>query len=183
MARLLDLPDELIAHIASLLSPTDLLTLQQVSVRLHALVTASAALQYALELHVAGMVDNPAARAVPGERLHLLRRKTAAWRTLDLHPNVGERTVLPLRHSPSGIYDLTGGVLLLGERRHAENHTGTDSVHTVQLHAAFTGEKEKGRERKDGVPPLWRTVDLGKQVIDVGLAIQEHDLIAIVTYS
>ncbi|KAI0764752.1 hypothetical protein C8Q74DRAFT_1219704 [Fomes fomentarius] len=43
-----ELPDELIA---SRLAPTDLRALQQVSMRLHALVTASAALQYALELH------------------------------------------------------------------------------------------------------------------------------------
>ena len=91
--------------------------------------------------------------------------------------NLSDKKVLPLSHNPSGIYDLTGGVLLLGERRHTEGNTGTDSVHTVRLHSAFE-EKAVTQTSK-----LWSHLDLGKQVIDVGLAIQEHDLIAIVTYS
>lgn len=172
---LLDLPAELIVYIASLLPSNDLLAVQQVSVRLRDLIKSSLALQYLIELHVAGMVDNPASRLVPGDRLRILRQKETAWRSLDL----SERKVLPLQHNPSGIYDLTGGVLLLGERRQPESHTGTDSVHTVHLQSAFRNSQDDAEVK----PPLWRTVDLGKQVIDVGLSIQEHDLLAIVTYS
>lgn len=171
--NLVDLPDELLAQIASLLDAGALVRLQQVSTRFHVVVQSNVALQYAIELDVAGMVDNPASRLVPAERLRILRQKEESWRTIDL----SDRRVLSLQHNPSGIYDLTGGVLLLGERRNAGMHTGTDSVHTVHLHSAFRNAAGDARPL-----PLWRTIDLGQQVIDVGLAIQEHDLIAIVTY-
>ncbi|TFK83621.1 hypothetical protein K466DRAFT_602712 [Polyporus arcularius HHB13444] len=172
---LLTLPDELIVQIAYHLTPGDLLHIQEVCSRLQDVVKSNAALQYAIELFVSGMIDNPSSRLVPGERLRILRAKEHAWRELDL----SDRTVLPLSHHPSGIYDLTGGVLLLGERKVTQSLVGTDNVHTVKLHSVF------GRGDGDRPDPnsLWRKIDLGKQVIDVGLAIQEHDLVAIVTYS
>ncbi|KAH9896674.1 hypothetical protein C8Q73DRAFT_757040 [Cubamyces lactineus] len=168
-----DLPDELLVLIASELDFEDLLRLQQVCSRLHGVVKSDSALQYALELRVAGMIDNPASRLVPGERLRILRAKEEAWRSLDL----SDRRSIALNHNPSGIYDLTGGTLLLGERRHGENLTGTDAVHTINLHSAFSYADAQDTRA------LWSNIDLGKQIIDVGLAIQEHDLIALVTYS
>ncbi|KAI0367219.1 hypothetical protein BV20DRAFT_1024880 [Pilatotrama ljubarskyi] len=170
---LLDLPDELLVHIASDLHFRDLLNLQQVCSRWRDVVKSNAALQYDIELRVAAMVDNPSSRLVPGERLRILRAKEQAWRTLDL----SDKRSLVLGHRPSGIYDLTGGTLLLGERRVAEGFSGTDAVHTIGLHSAFSGSGPRAP------PSLWSNIDLGKQVIDVGLAIQEHDLIAVVTYS
>ncbi|KAL1941516.1 hypothetical protein VTO73DRAFT_6955 [Trametes versicolor] len=171
--NLLGLPDELLVQIASYLALYELLFLQQTCSRWQEVVRSSAALQYAIELSVAGMIDNPASRLVPGERLRILERKEKAWRVLDM----SDRRSLTLSHRPSGIYDLTGGTLLLGERHNGEGYAGTDAVHTINLHAAAL---------EDGVRtngPSWSNIDLGKQVIDVGLAIQEHDLMAIVTYS
>ncbi len=173
MAIILDLPDELLTQIAIHLSWRDLVYLQHTCTCLLDVVKSTAALQYVIELHVAGRIDNTASSLVPGERLRILREKERAWRHVDL----SDRKVLPLRHSPSGIYDLTGGVLLLGERWHTEGTTGTESVHTVRLHSAFNEQIASQANR------LWSHLDLGRPVIDVGLAIQEHDLIAIVTYS
>ena len=173
MAVILDLPDELLAQIALHLSWRDLIHLQQTCNCLLDVVKSTAALQYIIELHVAGRIDNYASTLVPGERLRILHKKEWAWRNVDL----SDRTVLPLRHNPSGIYDLTGGVLLLGERSHSEGTTGTESVHTVRLRSAFKDQPTSQANR------LWSHLDLGKPVIDVGLAILEHDLIAIVTYS
>ncbi|KAL7284326.1 hypothetical protein ACG7TL_001612 [Trametes sanguinea] len=170
---LLALPDELLVHIASQLGFSDIISLQLVCSRWYDIVKSNAGLQYTLELRVAGMIDNPASRLVPGERLRILRTKEAAWRTLDL----SDKRSLTLSHNPSGIYDLTGGTLLLGERRYTEGMSGTDAVHTINLHSAFKDEQYRSS------PSLWSNLDLGKQVIDVGLAIQEHDLIAIVTYT
>ena len=93
--------------------------------------------------------------------------------------DLSERTVIPLNHHPSGIYDLTGGVLLLGERQANQSAVGTDNVHTVKLQSAF----DRHDDNKLSSDSLWQKIDVGRQVIDVGLAIQEHDLIAIVTYS
>ncbi|KAI0826523.1 hypothetical protein BC628DRAFT_1536416 [Trametes gibbosa] len=167
---LLDLPDELLVVVASQLRFEDLVSLQQVCHRWHSVVGVNATLQYAIELRIAGKIDNPASCLVPGERLRALRAKEEAWRTIDL----SDRRPLTLGHRPSGIYDLTGGILLLGERRHTGSHTGTDAVHTMDLHSVFSDST---------VRPRWSNIDLAKQVIDVGLAIQEHDLIAIATYS
>ena len=173
MATILHLPEELLTQIAIHLSWRDLIHLQQTCTSLLDVVQSNAALQYIIELHVAGRIDNSASSLVPGERLRILREKERAWRDVDL----SDRKVLPLRHHPSGIYDLTGGVLLLGERRHSEGTIGTESVHTVRLHSAF------GDQATSPANKLWSHLDLGRPVIDVGLAIQEHDLIAIVTYS
>ena len=172
---LLTLPDELIVYIAHLLSPRDLLHVLEVCSRLRDVVKNNAALQYNVELFACGTIDNPSSRLVPAERLRILRTKEEAWRNLDL----SERTVIPLNHHPSGIYDLTGGVLLLGERQANQSAVGTDNVHTVKLQSAF----DRHDDNKPSSDPLWQKIDVGRQVIDVGLAIQEHDLIAIVTYS
>lgn len=170
---LLDLPDELLVQIASYLAFHELVFLQQICSRWKEVVRSNATLQYAIELRVAGMIDNPASRLVLGERLRILQAKEKAWRALDM----SDRRSLTLSHRPSGIYDLTGGTLLLGERHNGEGHAGTDAVHTMHLHAASSDDGA----RSNG--PSWTNIDLGKPVIDVGLAIQEHDLIAIVTYS
>ncbi|KAH9855664.1 hypothetical protein C2E23DRAFT_814283 [Lenzites betulinus] len=166
----LALPDELLESIASHLPFEDLVHIRRVCRRWHDVVETNATLQYAIELRVAGMIDNPASRLVPGERLRLLRAKEHAWREIDL----SDKRSLTLGHRPSGIYDLTGGTLLLGERRNNDSYTGTDAIHTVDLHSVFSESTTR---------PRWSNIDLAKQVIDVGLAIQEHDLIAVVTYS
>lgn len=131
--NLLDLPDELLVQIASYLALYELLFLQQTCSRWQEVVRSSAALQYAIELSVAGMIDNPASRLVPGERLRILERKEKAWRVLDM----SDRKSLTLSHRPSGIYDLTGGTLLLGERHNGEGYAGTDAVHTINLHSTL----------------------------------------------
>ncbi|OJT14821.1 hypothetical protein TRAPUB_8615 [Trametes pubescens] len=170
---LLDLPDELLVQIASYLALYELVLLQQVCARWREVIRSNAALQYNIELRVAGMIDNPASRLVPGERLRILQRKEKAWRVLDM----SDKRSLTLSHRPSGIYDLTGGTLLLGERRNGEGYAGTDAVHTIQLNAVSSNSGSQANDSS------WTNIDLGKQVIDVGLAIQEHDLLAIVTYS
>ena len=171
--HILTLPDELLGDIAAFLSALDLVHAQQVCRRFRNVLQSHAALQYTIELHATAMVDNPACRLPPGEKLRLLREKEDAWRQL----NLSNRTTLPLKHNPSGIYDLTGGVLLLGERIQREAHTGTDNVRTVPLHPLFDADSDDGKAK------FWNKIDLHKQVIDVGLAIPEHDLIAIVTYT
>ena len=61
--------------------------------------------------------------------LRCLRDKEAAWQQLDLSNPV----TLPTKHNTSGIYDLTAGVLLLGERLRPDIQAGTDNVFTVDL--------------------------------------------------
>ncbi|KAI0674135.1 hypothetical protein C8Q78DRAFT_1184113 [Trametes maxima] len=173
---LLRLPDELLLQIAAQLDFHQLFSLQEVCARLCDVIRSDAALQYAIELRVAGMIDNPASHLVPGERFRILRAKENAWRAFDLSDKVS----LPLRHQPSGIYDLTGGTFLLGERRFSDQSSTTDAVNLIRLHSVFP----EGPEHAERDPSTyWSKIDLKKQVIDVGLAVQEHDLIAVVTYS
>ena len=137
------------------------------------MVTSHPLLQYTIELYATGTVDNPASSLVPGEKLRKLREKEDAWRSIDLSPSA----TLSVSYNPSGIYDLTGGTILLGERGIRDGMPVTDNVRTAQLEDVL----KQASDRQSST--LWRKIDVGKSVIDVGLAIQEHDLIAVVTYS
>ena len=169
----LDLPDELLAYIGTFLHAPELIQIQQVCSRLRDVVTSHPLLQYTIELYATGTVDNPASSLVPGEKLRKLREKEDAWRSIDLSPSA----TLSVSYNPSGIYDLTGGTILLGERGIRDGMPVTDNVRTAQLEDVL----KQASDRQSST--LWRKIDVGKSVIDVGLAIQEHDLIAVVTYS
>ena len=173
MTPLFHLPDELLVQIIGYLRAIDIIRVQQTCLRLLSVVQSHAALQYEIELYATGMIDNPTSPLVVGDKLRCLRDKEAAWQQLDLSNPV----TLPTKHNTSGIYDLTGGVLLLGERLRPDIQAGTDNVFTVDLRSVFDQHEEEARVK------LWKKISLCKQVIDVGLAIQEHDLIAIVTYT
>ncbi|OBZ77956.1 hypothetical protein A0H81_02072 [Grifola frondosa] len=106
-------------------------------------------------------------------KLRLLRGREQAWRRLDL-PEV---TSIPVRHSPSGIYDLTRGVFLLGERSRQSSRRSTDGLKFIKISSIGAN----GTERGDG-HISWSTIKLERPIIDIGLSAQEHDLIAVVTY-
>ena len=169
----LGLPDELLAYIGTFLHGSELIQIQQVCNRLRSVVTSHPLLQYTIELYATSTVDNPASSLVPGEKLRKLREKEDAWRSIDLSPSA----TLSVSYNPSGIYDLTGGTILLGERGIRDGMPVTDNVRTAQLEDVL----KQASDRQSST--LWRKIDVGKSVIDVGLAIQEHDLIAVVTYS
>lgn len=154
----LDLPTELIVRICLLLNPPDLLSCQLTSKILHDIIQRSVIIQYHCALHAASADDNPNCPLSLSERLALLRRGSKAWKILE--PNFIQ--TIPVAHDPSGIYDLTGGTYLLGNYARLE-------LHYVQL-------PNSPEERS-----VWRTINVDRRIIDMGLSVYEHDLLAVIT--
>ncbi|EPQ56060.1 hypothetical protein GLOTRDRAFT_93548 [Gloeophyllum trabeum ATCC 11539] len=80
---LLGLAVELIIHILKELDFKDIVSLRRVCNDLKCTVDESIALQYEIELAVAGMEDNPGSRLNTAERLSRLRRYTLSWQDMN----------------------------------------------------------------------------------------------------
>ncbi|TDL21222.1 hypothetical protein BD410DRAFT_789976 [Rickenella mellea] len=108
-AELSKLPDELLVKILRNLDATSLLRAQQANVRLCNLIKSEKALQYQLELFIAGMVDGPeSAPFTLEERMARLKEYTSAWEFLDRK----EPETFKVREP--GIWNMTGGLLSYG---------------------------------------------------------------------
>lgn len=155
---LFDLPTELLIRIFCDLNSSDLVSCQLTHSSLCNIITESVVLSYRKALDSAGFEDSPHSKIIISERLALLNAQENAW--LNIRPNF--KQIVKINHSPSGIYDVTGGIYLLGDRTRR-------ALHYVTLP---TEPSDVAR---------WNKIDLGQNIIDMALAIYEHDLIAIVT--
>ena len=103
------------------------------------------------------------------DKLDLLQSKFHAWDRLALD---GPPGLIGVQHRPSGIYDLTGGVYLLGSEDGRE-------LFWVDLP---DGEGEEGGNGGGGGGSVkWRKVRTDKAIVDMGLCVYEHELLGIVT--
>jgi hypothetical protein len=101
------------------------------------------------------------------ERLRILENREEAWATLDFRRTV--QVSVPF-HS-TGVYDLTGGAFLLGTRPlRAADHPSTVGYSYLSLPSLSEDEEVE-----------WKGFNLGVPILDVGLAVHEHDLIAVLT--
>ncbi|KAI0755315.1 hypothetical protein C8Q80DRAFT_1144245 [Daedaleopsis nitida] len=164
---LLDLSQELVLHILSYLHYVDLHTCRRVSRCFDRLIKSSTQLQYSMQLQLSGYQDNPYSPLVIAEKYKLLRQQEFAWSCLDFDKEASVR----IPFSPSGIYDLTDGVLLLGESV-SGNQSGADTLRWTTLPALLSASAPQH---------CWESIDVGAHIVDVGLAVQEHDLIAVAT--
>jgi len=98
------LPMELVIDILSALDFRSLLTCRRVCRLFHMLVHDCTALQYCIELAVAGMEDGPPSSVSAAERLNRLRQYKAAWDSLKW---VRDETIDMSGH----LWELYGGVL------------------------------------------------------------------------
>lgn len=155
---LLDLPQELLFHFLSFLGISDLASCQLTNRYLRAIIKASVHLQYLIAVQAAGVESNPNCNTSTTDRLELLRKREHAW----AHFLPDFERLIPVLHTPSGIYDLAGGVYLLGARSRL-------SLRYCLLPCSPSAEA------------TWKTLDIGRTVIDMALSVYEHDLIAVVT--
>ncbi|KAF9472446.1 hypothetical protein BDN70DRAFT_844484 [Pholiota conissans] len=155
---LLDLPTELVVQIFFNLPPLDLLSCQLSCKYLHNVVRDSILLQYHMALIAAKASDNPCSTLPVSTKLAQLKEGDMAWAVLKPTSSVK----IPVEHNPSGIYDLTGGVYLLG-------NSNRKDLHYIRL-PSHADEKTE-----------WNEIKVGRTIIDMGLCVYEHDLIAVVT--
>lgn len=163
--QFLDLPTEIIIQIFVEVDPIDLFVTLRINHYLRALCLGSALLQLIMEEEVAGVERNELCPLTVSERLSSLRQRERAWRSLEPRST----TTVPVFPRPSGIYDLTPDAYFVGQGSLAEPWTAT-CVQYARL------PSESG-----GVEQGWFKIGVGKSIRDFGTALEEHDLIALVT--
>lgn len=163
-----DLPLELLLQVLLELPSTDLLLSVRLTCRyLHNVIRDSVKLQYLISARLAAVVDNPMSSLVLAERLEALRRHEHAWSNFV----VGKHTNIPVRHHSSGLYDFSAGIYVLGE-----GIDGPFEYPTIALrYISLSGDPsfQPGDQ--------WARISVDRHIMDFGLAVLEHDLIAIVT--
>lgn len=170
--KLLDLPHEILTQIISSLSLRDLLSATSACTTLRALLQSFTPLQYRLALLSSGYIDNPGYRCplVLSERLAALRAREAAWRAA----KVKRTTRIATPHGgPTGIYDFTGGLYFLGLGGSGITGEITREMRWVRLPSADNKDLDENQ--------MWTSLDIGEDIIDIGLNVHELDLIAVAT--
>ncbi|KAH9170111.1 hypothetical protein EDB89DRAFT_1980645 [Lactarius sanguifluus] len=164
---LLDIPPELIVSIILCLSPHDIMSCQG-TCRALCGVCKDTALRYLVELERHGVSDDLRPGISYPERLLLLQRREEAWANLDFRKSV--QVTVPFEST--GIYDFTGGAFLLGTRLHSASRQPTIGYSYLTLPSLSSTDDQKLK---------WHGIGLGIQILDVGMAVHEHDLIVALT--
>ncbi|KAJ7108338.1 hypothetical protein C8R44DRAFT_857810 [Mycena epipterygia] len=166
--QFLDLPPELILQCLTCLPFRDLASCLNSGNRLlHGLIVNSVLIRYRLEQERAAVEENPSWRenTVISDRLADLRARESNW--LNFTPKSTRR--VPIDFQTTGIYDLAPDIYFVGDQPDPTTQlcTGLKYIYT-----------SPGPEASQ-----WHRIDAGAPVIDFGTSLEEHDLIAMVTYT
>lgn len=166
---LLTLPPELLLKVIHLLPIGDVGHLQLTCKHLRSLIEFSGFHTYTKQLCLSGVHDDFPPGLSYFQRLKALKQRDENWASLR-----GSRSIIGITipFQASGIYDLTEGVFLLGYKDDAPHSAGTRGFCYTTL---TTLEDDLDSQ-------TWSKVEFESDVIDVGLAILEHDLIAVMTW-
>lgn len=161
------LSTEMVVYIFSLLHYVDLQSCRRVNKAFNQLIRGSSLLQYSMQLQIAGYVDNPSSNLVICDKLRSLREQERAWQRLDFE----KPTPIRLPFPPSSIYELSDGIFLLGQMS-LSLEFGTDVIRWTRLSELAKGNVSDAQ---------WGRISVGAHIIDVGLSVQEHDLVVVAT--
>ncbi|KAG6840243.1 hypothetical protein C0991_007991 [Blastosporella zonata] len=157
---LLNFPPEIVIRILCFLDLPDLTSVSTTHSSLRAVVKASHGLQFRYAACNAGVEVNPNSNHVASERLSSLRLLEAGWSNF----NIDFRKSISVKHKASGLYDLTGGICVLGD-------ANRQALHHVRLPSNPNDVVE------------WSKIHVDQEVVDFGLCLYEHDLIAVLTFT
>jgi hypothetical protein len=135
---------------------------------LYDIICNNSALRYLVQMERFGVTDDLRPGLSYPERLDLLEKREEAWEMLNFRKSV--QITVPF-HSTS-IYDFTGGAFLLGTRLNGTTRRPTAGYSYIPLPSLS--------DTRDQITK-WVKLDLGVQILDVGMAVHEHDLIAALT--
>ena len=119
-----------------------------------------------MHLQLFGYRDNPSSPLVIADKLKLLIQQERAWSRLDFE----KQTSVHLPFHPSSIYELSDGIFLLGEG--SASLSGTNIIRWARLSSLADGMSSDEH---------WGRISVGAHIIDVGLSVQEHDLVVVAT--
>jgi hypothetical protein len=167
LTSLLHIPPELISIILLYLSPHDILSCRRTCHTLYDLCNDSR-WRYLIQMERSAVSDDIRPGPCYPDRLRILEKREEAWEMLDFR-----RTVqLSVPFESTGIYDFTGGAFLLGTRLYTASRRPTVGYSYVSLPSLSDAKDQKSE---------WKGLSFGIQILDVGLAVHEHDLIAALT--
>jgi hypothetical protein len=161
---LLHIPPELMIRILLYLSAHDIISCKRTCRMLYDMCS-DPVLRYLVQMERCAVSDDMRPGLGYLERLRILEKREEAWATLDFRRSV--QVSVPF--NPSSTYDFTGGAFLLGTRPSADDEF-TVGYSYVSLPSLSEDKKVE-----------WKGFNLGIPILDVGLAVYEHDLIAAVT--
>ena len=164
---LLNLPPKLIVSIIFYLPPHDIISCQRTCRKLCD-VCKDTALCYLVQMERFGVSDDLGSGVSYSERLLLLKTREEAWANIEFRRSV--QVTVPFE--PTAIYDFTGGAFLLGTKLHSASRRSTVGYSYVTL-PSLPGTVDQNLK--------WGGLSLGIQILDLGLAVHEHDLIALLT--
>jgi len=167
LTSLLDIPPELISSILLYLSPHDILACRTTCRTLYDLCGESR-WRYLIQMERSAVSDDISPGLCYPDRLRILEKREEAWETLDFRKLVQ----VDVPFESTGIYDFTGGAFLLGTRLYSTSRRPTVGYSYVSLPSLSDVQDQKLE---------WKGLSLGVQILDVGLAVHEHDLIAALT--
>lgn len=165
MTTFLDLPPELVERILSHLSAITIFSCILTCKTLQNVVGSSPQLQLILETHIAGVNDNAYSDLSVAERLQRLREREKNWNNFTF---AREKIPTERNCNASTFYVTEAGHLFVGDELWL--HTPSQVTTTIDI-VQLTNSSEK---------KVWNRVDIGKKMLGVGLALEEHDLLAVV---
>lgn len=149
---------DLAIRILSYLSLPDILACLRTHIALYKLIKDSVVLQYHINTQLAGVEDNPCSTIAVHERLDRLNSRETGWAQHDFDFS----WVVKVPPDCSWIYGLTSGVILLAGR-------SRQLIHYSVLPSSPSDKM------------MWRQINVGANIVSMGLATYEHNLIAVVT--
>ncbi|EKM77109.1 hypothetical protein AGABI1DRAFT_77888 [Agaricus bisporus var. burnettii JB137-S8] len=160
---LLHLPPEILTQVVLLLPLKSIVVCKQVNHYIRSLILDSVEIRYLVQLLLLELVENPHCSLSIHERLSILEKRN---RSKGIDARLRKRIRIPFQKS--GIYDLTGGIYLLGDATRT-------SLHYMHLPDKVDLSNDEEIE--------WRgkEVRMEHTIIDMGLNVYEHDLLAVIT--
>lgn len=166
---MLGLAPEVLIKILKNLHFTDILSCMQTCKTILDIVNGSPELNYRIQLQIAGLQDNPRCRLSLAERHSQLKGRERRWNSFEWKT----ASTFPIPHNTSNLFEITPSTLVMGIAPD-ENERGTKGLQTAQLNT-LSIHSEEG---ESVVSMLWKDFMFGIMILEVGVAIEEPDLIA-----
>ena len=163
----LHIPPELVTHILLYLSPHDIITCGRTCRMLYDLCSCPA-LRYIVQMERCGVRDDMRPGLGYPERLRVLENREEAWATLDFR-----RTVqVSVPSNSTHFYAFTGGTILYRKTLHPMGGRVTLGYSYLSLPSLCDVQCQNLE---------WKWCDLEAEILEIGLAVHEHDLMAALT--
>ena len=164
---LLQIPSELMVRILLFLSPLDIISCGRTCRTLHDLCSESI-LRYLIQMERCAVRDDMSPGLSYPERLRILKQREETWKVLDFHRFLQASVPFEV----TSLYDFTGGAFFLSRIHHYANREAAMGYSYVTLPSLSNPQDQKLE---------WKEFSFDTEMLDFGLAVHEHDLIAVLT--